>query len=648
MRIEIKKIRISNFRNINNLEFEFDNKIVKIRGKNGVGKTNILSAIMWCLFGKNIYEEKQFVISPIIDNEEKNEILTNVTLYFSDGYVISRSYCNNKTQLQDGYLIDGKEELTNITQLNFAKNFSSKYVDEETYKSLSNITYIPNLHWKDLKKLIFGLIGEVKDEDILLQDNFSKIEEQIKLMGIEKTQESLNNTSKSLNDTIERLEVSYQTLNDTKEKYVINNNEFSKLEAHKMELENQVKEFQNLNQQNERIMTEITKLNRDKINIENDINNLEHEFHFAEKQIEEYKELYEKNSLDVDLIRTKEKRYYQDKIEEVKEYIEQLTKQNKMYSDNLAKIDEEGNKLKNKEIKVENDTCSVCGQVLPKEIIARTLGTMKENQIKELERLQALHDESKKVIEINEKEIIKKCDEIKELEELLVKCETKVYATAEEETEKQKEIRVHKEQLELKNKDIIALMQSKEIEKQNIEEEILLTEKDLIEINPIDEVIKELNAINEKLATTITLQKIQDDIKEIENQLQEARDNKNSVNLKLQQVVRFNNLKADLTRKKARDNFKLTDFITREYTNDGREIETFKICVDGIEYKELNTGKKMLVAIDLVTGIQRLKNIYVPIIIDNFEQLTSDLDLEVDTQIIIAEAVKNIDKLEVL
>ena len=59
--------------------------------------------------------------------------------------------------------------LTYLEQIGYKGNIELRLVDEETFKSLSNINYIPNLHWKDLKKLIFDLIGEVRYIEI--EDN---------------------------------------------------------------------------------------------------------------------------------------------------------------------------------------------------------------------------------------------------------------------------------------------------------------------------------------------------------------------------------------------------------------------------------------------------------------------------------------------
>ena len=91
----------------------------------------------------------------------------------------------------------------------------------------------------------------------------------------------------------------------------------------------------------------------------------------------------------------------------------------------------------------------------------------------------------------------------------------------------------------------------------------------------------------------------------------------------------------------------IVNFRTKEFTLDGEEQETFKIVNDkNVEFKEVNTGQKILLGIDLLQGIMKAKDIYVPMIIDGVEVLTSDLH-ECESQLIITRAIKDIKNLEV-
>ena len=74
MRTEITHLKLSNFRNIPELDIDFHSGYNEIAGENGVGKTTILTAITYALFGKDIFNKKQFSIQPIIDGVEQKDI----------------------------------------------------------------------------------------------------------------------------------------------------------------------------------------------------------------------------------------------------------------------------------------------------------------------------------------------------------------------------------------------------------------------------------------------------------------------------------------------------------------------------------------------------------------------------------------------
>lgn len=646
MELKINRLRIKNFRNINELEINFKDKVTKILGENGKGKTNTLSAIMWCLFGKNIYDDKKFVISPIIDNEEKNDITTNVTLILNDNYVISRTWYQRKASVQTGYIIDGKEELTTITQSQFTDELKDKFgIDEETFKSLSNINYLPNLNWKDLKEFIFKLIGEVKDEEVLLRGDFGLVEEQIKLMGINSTKDSLTASDKDISEEIKRLETEYQTLVNTKEKYVADEEQNIELKNRKKEIEEEIAKYQEKQKEEEKIKDDYNNKQKEISNIEDQIQHKNNQLEFNNNAIEDYKKSYELNSVSVDVIREKEKSYVQNKINSVNERLNALDKQSQSYDKEITEINRKGKELQEKEIKVENDTCNTCGQKLPEEKIKSILDKLKEQQLEELNRLQEQAKSLKTIIGANANEFEQKINELEELEKQLVEVDTKVYEE-QEETEKQKEIRVAKENKELENKQLIQDIETLKAKLENLTNELNSMTKPSIELNINQDLFKELDEINSKLATSITLSKISEDVEKANVNLANAKDKKVVIKNKLEQVAKFNNLKADLVRQKVKSHFKIVDFKTKEFTQDGIEQETFKICIDGIDYKELNTGMKMLVAIDLLVGIQKLKDIHTPIIIDNAENITSDISVE-DTQLIIAVATRGITELEV-
>lgn len=645
-KIEFNKLIIKNFRNIKELEIDFNSNTTEIIGENGLGKTNTLSAITWCLFGKNIDDNKQFAISPIINGVEDNSVLTTVKMVLNGTYVVERSYKDRKTSLRTGWIIDDKENLVNITQTNYSKELEEQLVNEETFKSLSNITYVPNLNWKDLKKLIFDLIGDIKDDEVLIRDNFTLIEQYVRKFGIEQAQKLLKETDTQLKDDIKRLETEYQTLKATKEKYVADETENQKLVARKEEIEKQLYDYEtNIKALQEKILeynNKQTEIERLKL----ELNRLNNQLIYCKNAISEYDDLYKQNSFNAELLREKEVKEKQYEIDDLERQMQQndtiIVEQQK----ELERIKEQGNNLKQKEIKIENETCSTCGQRLPEEKIQEILNKLKEQQISQLQELKNKYDSlqaSTKLIEEKKEKLIeeqKNC--IKQLEEI----KNKGYEVIDE-TEKQKKIRILKEEKELEVKELESKFNSlsseintKTLEFNSLEKPVIVEDDNL----PLK---LELNEINDKLATTITLNKLNEDV---ESALKELNLKKGIMSLnkeKINEVIKFNNVKADLLQKKVRSYFEIVNFRTKEFTIDGQEVETFKITnSDGVEFKEVNTAQKIQLGLDLLKGIMKAKEIYTPVIIDGVEVLTSDLKNDV-SQLIITRAIKGINKLEV-
>lgn len=645
MELKFKTLDITNFRNINELKINFNDGVTEIKAENGKGKTNTLSAILWCLFGKNIYDEKAFVISPIIDGVEHNEINTNVTITFTNNYVISRSYQNRKTKLQTGYEFDGVAQLVDITQRDFEEELREKMIDLETFKSLSNINYLPNLNWKDLKQLILDLIGDIKDEEILLKGDFNLVEEQIRLMGINSTADALKSSDTTLNTQIKAKENEYQTLINTKDKYVVENDESEALQKEKEIIIKEIETQEETKKQNEVKSSIIQKYNDLIDELKKKVQQCEVTIENDKKEIERMNELYSAYSSNVDVIREQEINGYLVKKNSINAQIDILNEKNNILEKKIHELKHRGEELKQEEPKIENDKCSTCGQTLPEEIINSTLEKLKQERIEKLTIIKNEYDNSKALEEANVMQVQNYTKQIDELNELIETARTKEIKV-EQENDKQKEVRIQKEKLELE----LNAMPS-EIEKinQEIEKATKDFESQKIELEPIVDIssqVVRLNEINEKLATTITLSKIQEDVDNAAKELETLRNNKVVIKNKLEQVAKFNNLKSDLLREKAKSNFNIVDFKTREFTQDGVEQETFKICINGIDYKELNTGLKILVAIDLVSGIQKLKDISIPILVDNAESVTNDISIN-NTQLVIARATQGIKELEI-
>ena len=67
MKILLKKLSLENFKGIKSLAIDFTEKTT-ISGANGTGKTTVYDAFLWCLFGKDSADRKDFNVKTIEPN----------------------------------------------------------------------------------------------------------------------------------------------------------------------------------------------------------------------------------------------------------------------------------------------------------------------------------------------------------------------------------------------------------------------------------------------------------------------------------------------------------------------------------------------------------------------------------------------------
>lgn len=93
--MRIDKIEIKNFRQYRNVTFEFNNNESEdlhiILGKNGMGKTNLLNAITWCIYDQECHLGNQDSAMPRVNLSSYNEAKTNweKTIYVEVSITIS-------------------------------------------------------------------------------------------------------------------------------------------------------------------------------------------------------------------------------------------------------------------------------------------------------------------------------------------------------------------------------------------------------------------------------------------------------------------------------------------------------------------------------------------------------------------------------
>lgn len=628
MKLTIENIKIRNFKGILEKELFFTEKRNIIEGENGIGKTTILDAITWCLFGKNFADEKLFKIKPIIDGEEKKDLSTSVELTINEK-LIERIWDKDTTTIKVDGVKFGNREFADYLRDNFM-------ITDEEFKALSNIDYIPKLHWKDLRSLVMSLVGEITNEEVYAKGNFDLIKEKIESVGVEKTAENITESKSSLTNEIKKILGNIDQKTKDIQELVIDEKEQKELSKQKEKIKKSIENYNTLSQK---------KAMQDKdINI---LNTLKADKERTNKEIErleqlkiEYQKTYDESNIDVAIFKENQIKSIENKIIQKNGDIDLLNQEKTTIMVQREELKKRYDEELAKEPRIENDKCSACGQTLPQSKIEEVLANLKKQAVDNANGYAAQAKLKKSRLDEIEIVLNKYQEDIKNLElekTNVMNAEVGIDAESDIQIMMKKNIIKANEDIENYKKQIL------DIEANINFRESEIAKHEVIELDEnISSLQNELEEITQKLAVSDTVTIFKEQLKKLEEEHQGLLNEKELLNEREQQLILFNNTRAEMLRERVRHNFKLADFITQETTKDGKLIETFKLAVDGIEYSSLNTGMKILVALDLIDNIQRLKNKRLPILIDGLGELTRLPQLE--TQIIGCRAKFQVNK----
>ncbi len=194
----IRSLELSNFRNCDSAKFVFDSGCNLIKGKNHIGKTNVLEAMCWVLTGKLLDGSSDFDSLLPLSNKRAT---VDVIIQTQDGHTIEKTYAEKYTCTRGSseetftghvttYTIDGIRQKTEANATSAIKaiiagnqqnadRLSSFEID--MFCALVNPFYLTEqVDWRKLRSFIISLVGSVTDDDVFsLHPEFSPIKEKL-------------------------------------------------------------------------------------------------------------------------------------------------------------------------------------------------------------------------------------------------------------------------------------------------------------------------------------------------------------------------------------------------------------------------------------------------------------------------------------
>lgn len=631
--VELKQVNIENYKKFEAAEYQFAPRTM-VSGRNRQGKTTLMDAYFDTLTGKLADGTSPNNVRRKEDGEEVEGVVSRELTLLIDGEetVIRKETKKGKSSSTTKYQVDGFD----YNQTKY-KDFLKRIADPETIMMCSNAkTFLNELQKStaEARKTLTDMSGF--DVDAFMRSN-PEIMQITKGHPVEETAKQLKkdkkNKQEDIKDKVSKIEVVKKqeipdaTVLEEKRGQVLN---------HLIELRQKEQQLSDSGKAYDELSYEIVGLKKSRDAI---VSNAAEALREEKRKIvfllndRQFKQKQEEDNLRVleNFLSTAEK------PERIQQRIAVL--QEKCKQTYASTFDETAlNAIQNEKFDSESAICPTCGQNLPEEQV-ETLKT--EFEQKKQERIHA---------EFAKKEQFK-ADKQQKLRDIAEEGNSEV-ARRKEVEEKRKDI---ESQIEQTKKNISTL--ASEIAQKNQELEKLPSEPDMSGNEEYQAVVAEIQKKQEQLdgltnnseenaAVQAERMSAEKELTGIETKIEMAKqavqkqtetleqlnaDRKklsqedSNIQQKLDMLKEFSIKKNQALAEAINPHFKHFQFQFLDYTQDGEPVEVCKMICDGIGYFDgLNHSDQILCNIDLVTGLQELNGLNLPIWVDDVESVNAD------------------------
>lgn len=619
---------IDNFKGIKHLETNFGVRSF-ITGANGVGKSTIYDAYMWCLFGVNHFG-KEFGVQPLTAaNEIVHKVEVHVTLNLEvDGKAFKVERIQREKwsvpRGQFNEIFTGNEQVRIINDTPYSvSEFSKKLCeicDTKNWLMLSSVDAFMNIKVEERRRFLQQLAGGVSDEEIA--SDFPLVYEALK-------------NGKTIDELQRQNDMSRKTTDNLLQQIPARIDELEKMRVHadgnlvelKLSYEKQRAEYDEMLTEalNSKPQSAPEGLAEELAAVTAKVSEIESNARAKSANYSTSKSA-ELNTVTMSAMTMTRNIEYKSGV--IAKYQSQL--QQKMEDHN--RLVEKWNGIKAEEFagNVDN-TCPVCGQPFPEDKLEEQKTIAKAN----------FEEDKKKRLELCEIEG-KSCSlRIEELKRYI------------EETENS--MAEDKRKLELFEADKVRLQEElkkvpsvEELIHENLEYDELCTKRDALRLRineystGIANVLREydvrvagirdkirqidvmLSDVTTKIAEIATNDRIDEKIAELESQKREYVQTIAACDKLAFQIRGFKKKKIFIVEGNVSSLFEIVRWKMFEpnITNDG-EKEICQAVIDGIPYEQTNTATRINAGIDIINGITKALDTQVPLFVDNVESVTN-------------------------
>ena len=628
MQVNIKNIKLENFKGCKQREYTFGDN-TKIFGANATGKTTIFDAVWWCLFNKDSLGSEKFSIRPLdtkgqpIHNLEiKVRIVLDVNgremelcKIQKEKWVKRRG--SETTELQGNenlYEIDGYPKTERDYKLAIAD-----LVSEDVFKMLTSSTYFTSLKWKEQRDILMRFVADVNDYDLASgEERFAPLLDE--LMKAPSTDDIMAKLRKALTEwKHKQAEIPVRIDEAEKSKIVI---DVAELELGKKAVQELIKSNRSKQEDVSKQYEEHEKLSDGILDLKFKLGDLERS---ANAEL-----IAKRNILQSDcenLISSKN-----TAIKSIDNKKMDLQFLENSIANNQTEIAIQRDKWAEENNRVFDDSslvCPYCKQEYPQDKKDELRADFESHKAKQLQEITERGNSLKKKIDSDKAELVEIKKAIKIEEAKLAEIEKQI-----EDAEKSlSEIPTS-----------IDVSQSDEYKK--IQKQIAEKEVEMQKLNSADGIKKQLAEEEEKLNEQLLdierrIASAQKNV-EIDERIAQLQAEQREVGQKvadqekmlylLEEFIRYkmDKVSADINSKFEGIDFKLFDM----QINGGMK-ETCECTVDGVPYKDLNNGHRIIAGLQIIKALQGLYAVQMPVFVDNAESI-NDFNLpQMDCQLVL-------------
>lgn len=215
-KIIIKSLTLHNFKGVRDLQVDFKETETNIYGHNEVGKTTIMDAFIWLLFGKDSTDRKDFELKTLDENNvvipKIDHTVTGIITIDGAKTTLTRTLKEKwvKKRGSEDVEFQGNETLFYVDEVPYQaqqyKTYINTIVDELVFKMVTNPLYFPSLKWNDRRDVLVQIAGDIDEQSILNSDpRYKELLDRISGKTFAQWKAQITALKKKLKDDLEQI-----------------------------------------------------------------------------------------------------------------------------------------------------------------------------------------------------------------------------------------------------------------------------------------------------------------------------------------------------------------------------------------------------------------------------------------------------------